>query len=200
MDHSHGNPLEFDAASCIAGILRGDRAAENSLASFFQRRIFTYALRTLREPALAEDAVQETLWAAVKSLREGKLAEPDQLFAFVYGIARNRVADMVRRAARNRHDAFPPGFEPPAPADLSALDRERRDLAADAIRELDPSDRAILNLVLVDGLTLAEIAGRLALKPDAVRQRKSRALKRVIEKLRSAAARGPRLMQSVREE
>jgi len=196
MEYPQGNQEQFDAAMCVAGILAGDRACEDALVSFFARRIYMYALRALREPAIAEDVTQETLWATVKSLREGSLTEPAQLFVFVYGIARHRVADVQRRASRNRQDAFPPGFDPAAPPDRNPADRERRELAAEAIRQLDPVDRTILQLLLNEGLSSPEIASRLELKPDAVRQRKSRALKRVMEKLRNVTAARPRLTES----
>ena len=45
---------------------------------------------------------------------------------------------------------------------------------------LAPADREVLQLTLVDGLHPREIAQRLSLSSDTVRQRKTRALKRLM--------------------
>jgi RNA polymerase sigma-70 factor (ECF subfamily) len=49
----------------------------------------------------------------------------------------------------------------------------------------DRVDREILTLTLFEGLKPGEIARRVGLSPEAVRTRKSRAVQRVIEELRS---------------
>jgi DNA-directed RNA polymerase specialized sigma24 family protein len=58
---------------------------------------------------------------------------------------------------------------------------QRESMAARAIDSLDPVDKAILQMTLVNGLKPGVIADRLRLSPDVVRQRKSRATRRVIE-------------------
>jgi RNA polymerase sigma factor (sigma-70 family) len=58
---------------------------------------------------------------------------------------------------------------------------DRRILAMDAIAQLDPSDKTILHLTLVEGLKPGLIAERLGLSSDVVRQRKVRATRRVAE-------------------
>jgi RNA polymerase sigma factor (sigma-70 family) len=45
--------------------------------------------------------------------------------------------------------------------------------------QLDPTDREILTRILADGQKLTAIARRLGMSPEAVRQRKSRALKKL---------------------
>jgi DNA-directed RNA polymerase specialized sigma24 family protein len=44
---------------------------------------------------------------------------------------------------------------------------------------INPVDRAILGLTLVDGMKPGEIARRLDMKPELVRKRKSRAVRRI---------------------
>jgi len=55
----------------------------------------------------------------------------------------------------------------------------------EAISKLDPSDKAILHLTLVEGLKPGLIAEKLGLSPDVVRQRKVRATRRVAESVAS---------------
>ena len=69
-------------------------------------------------------------------------------------------------------------------ADVLAADdtasRERAQAVARGLEAISGGDRDVLLLTLVDGLLPREIAARLSLSPDVVRQRKSRALRRII--------------------
>ena len=53
------------------------------------------------------------------------------------------------------------------------------------IERLDETDREILNLTLLKGMKPGEIAAELDLSDEVVRQRKSRAVKRIAERIRS---------------
>ncbi len=165
-------------------IRAGDRSAEELLVRFFQPRLYAFARRNLPDPVVCDEFVQDTLWAAIRAAREGRIADPSNLPGFIYGIARHRVADFVRKAARDRHVPWPEDFDPPAIAPESQADQERETLAGEAIRSLDPADRGILNMLLIEGLETTEIARRLQIRPDAVRQRKSRAIRRIVDRIR----------------
>ncbi|MBI4902447.1 MAG: sigma-70 family RNA polymerase sigma factor [Acidobacteria bacterium] len=165
-------------------IRAGDRGAEELLVRFFQPRVHAFARRNLHDPIQTEELVQDTLWAAIRAAREGRIDDPANLPGFIYGIARRRVADAVRKSARDPHVRWPEDFDPPALHDERQAGREREAVAADAISTLEPADRGILNMCLIEGLETSEIAQRLQMRPDAVRQRKSRALKRIIDRIR----------------
>lgn len=179
-----GSESESDLVAWVGRIRGGDRSAEDALVRFFQPRIYAFAQRTLRDTVRAEDVVQETLWAAVKTLREGRLEDPPKLAAFVYGVARRRVADLHRKTSRNRHVEWPADFDPPANTSAAEEDRQRMVQAQAVIQDLEPADRNILQMLLVEGLGMTEIGEKLQLRADAVRQRKSRALRRVLERIR----------------
>jgi len=177
--------FELDPSRCVQAIRQGSPEWETELALYFQPRIHFYASRALpnNRPA-AEDVVQDTLWAAIKALREGRLNEPANLASFIYAIARHRVMDVHRGQARNRTETMPEGFEPAALPDAASASAERDRIAGQAIGELEPMDREVLNLVLVRGLNHAQIAQQLSVTIAAVRQRKCRALRRVTERVR----------------
>jgi len=92
--------------------------------------------------------------------------------------------DVHRGQARNRTETMPEGFEPAALPDAASASAERDRIAGQAIGELEPMDREVLNLVLVRGLNHAQIAQQLSVTIAAVRQRKCRALRRVTERVR----------------
>ena len=126
----------------------------------------------------AEELVQDVLWAVIRALREGRVQQPGQLGAFVWGTARNLLNDRIRLRARLRSTPLVPGAEFPHPA-RHQEEFERNHAARQAIARLDPHESAVIMLILVDGLGPEEVASRLGILPDAVRQRKSRALKKL---------------------
>ena len=70
-------------------------------------------------------------------------------------------------------------------------DSERKALVRRALSLLDSRDRRILLLTLVNGLKAGEIAARIGVTSEVVRARKSRALKKMIERV-SALSQGSR--------
>jgi RNA polymerase sigma factor (sigma-70 family) len=66
---------------------------------------------------------------------------------------------------------------------------ERADLVRRALGILDSTDRKILLLTLTEGLKPAEIAARLGLTAEVVRTRKSRALKKTVERMKRLSRR-----------
>ncbi len=109
------------------------------------------------------------------------MREPENLASFVYGVARNLLNDRVRREAREKSDPLRPGDDFPAP-DPSPED-ERVHIARREIEQLDPVDRKILLMTLVEGLKPGEIASAMRMSSDVVRQRKSRSLKKIVENM-----------------
>ncbi|MBI3210620.1 MAG: sigma-70 family RNA polymerase sigma factor [Candidatus Solibacter usitatus] len=161
-------------------ILSGDAEAEEELALWFLPRLEAFASSRGCDFEDARDIAQETLIAAIRALRDGKVRAPDALAGFLYGTARNLVAGGIRGKARRRTVSMPEGFDPAAiPQDADREERYR--VASQAIDALEAGDRAILTMVMVEGMKPGAIAERLGLTSEVVRQRKSRALKRAME-------------------
>jgi RNA polymerase sigma-70 factor, ECF subfamily len=158
-------------------------ATEDELVRRFHDRAFLIALVGTGHREAARDLAQETMLAVIRNLRDGRLRDPDKLPGYVCGTARNLVNNYLRTRSRRPESG-------PAPEDLPAPDchaevehTERLFLARRAISRLQPADRLVLLLTLVDGLQPAEIAEQLGLTSEVVRKRKSRALERARELL-----------------
>jgi RNA polymerase sigma-70 factor, ECF subfamily len=159
-------------------ILDGDKAAESDLFVFFQPRVYEFVMIRTGDADLAQELGQEVLIAVIRALRAGRLRQQDNLKSYVYGVARNLLHDQLRTKARQKLDQMPPDFDLPQPGpQYEELERER--IARAAIGDLEPTDRRILLMVLVDGLKAGEIALRMGISADGVRQRKSRALRKL---------------------
>jgi len=148
------------------------------------------AARALGDREDARDVVQETLARALAAIRRGRVPPGAPLEAFVYGIARHVIADVLRRRARDNVVALDPvGLAAPGPSVLEAVIRaEERLLLAQALAVLSPSERQLLELCFVHGERVSAIAARLGEPADRVRQRKSRALQRLRQEVARLAA------------
>jgi len=60
---------------------------------------------------------------------------------------------------------------------------EQRRMVREALGRIDPRDRVILLLTLVEGMNPREIAPRVGLSPENVRTRKMRAIRQIAEEL-----------------
>jgi len=170
----------------VGSILAGERQAELTFALRYMRPVKAMLLARSRNPDLAADLSQDAMIEALCALRRGQLREPAKLTQFVIAIARNVLNSHFRGEVRRPDSLELPDNLP----DLSfsaekAQEQERETLALNAISSLEPLDRTILRMTLIDGLKPSVIAERLRLNPEVVRQRKLRATRRVIDFVRS---------------
>jgi RNA polymerase sigma-70 factor (ECF subfamily) len=170
-----------DVERLVERVAQGDRAAEAQLAEYLTPRLRVMMRAKTRDAELSRDLTQDAVIEVLKALRRGQLREPARLIAFVHGVARNVANNYVRT---RREDT---GHEPLSDLLAQPLDEadahERRDLVTRGLAQISPSDREILDLILVEGLKPGEIAARMGLAPEVVRTRKSRALKRILTAL-----------------
>lgn len=175
----------MDNDRLVQAIQEGDRGAEHAFVERYLRPVKAMLLARSRNPDLAADVLQDVMMDAISALRRGQLREPAKLSSFVIGIARNRLNNHYRSSVRQPESLEFPDLLPDSSSNAEKLEaQERETLAMDAISSLDPIDKTILQMTLVDGLKPGIIAQRLSLNPDVVRQRKLRATRRVIEFVR----------------
>lgn len=163
------------------GIL--DPAVEDQLARRFGPRIYIMALARTRDPDAAHDLCQSALVEILLALRKGQLRDPQNLTGFVMGTTRNVINYYLRaRIHAPRSEPFGADTRGADGTQIRDLERaERLTLVRRAVAQLEPGDQQILRMTLIQGRDPAEIAARLGLSSEVVRQRKSRAVKRVIE-------------------
>jgi RNA polymerase sigma factor (sigma-70 family) len=172
---------EFDEHTITDCILVGDVTAEDALIKHFQPLVRAFLATRTSRTDLIEEVNQDTMFAAVLALRKGKLRDSANLSAFVHGIARNQLADAIRKQMRRKTDPLPDGFDCVAPAletESDVLVAARREMES-----LEPADRRILWMTLIEGFKPGEIAAATGMTAELVRQRKFRALRKVVEKL-----------------
>ena len=181
---SYTRPDAQETAALVLRIREGDASAEDEFVRVFSSRVFLMTLARTRDPEAGRELTQDILFAVLKALRNGRMREAERLPAFVYGTARNLVNNYFRaRSQQLRTESLSPDLALAQTAnDLEHS--ERMNLVHRALERLDSTDRKILLMTLVQGLKPSEIANQMNLTPEVVRQRKSRAVRKVIERIK----------------
>lgn len=117
--------------------------------------VYGYLLSRCGQRALAEDLTEETFLAAMDACR--RAAPPDLTVAWLIGVARHKLVDHWRRAAREERGLRVVAgqlveHDDPWDERLDAL------VARDVLATLAPHHRAVLTLRYLDGLPVADVA------------------------------------------
>ncbi len=168
---------------------RGDRAAFDELVVRHRDRVYAVALRLTRNPADAEDALQDTFLNAYRAL--GRFGGRARVSTWLYRITANASYDVINRR-RGRDQPLDDGaHEPVAPGDPYAQDAQRRALEQ-ALAALPDEFREAVVLCDIAGLGAGEAAELLGLPAGTVKSRVFRA-----RALLAAALREPDALDSV---
>ncbi len=199
-------------AELMARVAAGDHEAFATLYDRHVRAVYGAVLRYLRDPAAAEEIVQET-YLAMWQQPDLYAADKGSLVGWLLSIARNRAIDRLRATARRPQLV---GLDP-GPADRSESDLERlmalgrlvgsgpttddppdvaerrwvRSVVRTALDAISELERQVLELAYDDGLTQAEIAERLGWPLGTVKTRTRRAMLRLRATLECVPDIGP---------
>lgn len=178
MDRSGGTDADL-----LRRLAAGDARALSIVFDRHAKAVTRYAWAMAPSRMDVEEIVQDafvTLWrrAAEITIADGSL------LPWLLVTARYLAMNVIRKGARNRSEPLPDEGH----TDLSLLMRSDRDAATardqlrwvlDEIKRLEPIDRQVCELCLVEGLPYAEAASRLNLSVGAVKQRVSRSRARL---------------------
>lgn len=159
-------------AALVDRLRRGDRTAFRELHGRFAQATFGFLLRLAGRRDVAEDLHQD-VWLAIA--RHAARLQPDtDLAAWIFTVARNRFLSSRRRADPAALAGDPTAIDRRAAEAAPTDDPSCRDLER-ALASLPEVHREMLLLVGVEGLDAAQAASVLAIRPDAARQRLTRA-------------------------
>jgi RNA polymerase sigma-70 factor (ECF subfamily) len=176
------------ADSPFERILASARAGDEQAFAAIWRSLHPALLRYLRviAPKIADDVASETWLQVVRGLA-GFSGDEAGFKSWLYTIARNKVTDAARQAARRPIEISDDGdaSAPAAPDDTAAAVIERLDTqAALALIAKLPADQSeIVMLRVVAGLEVADVARVVRKSPGAVRVTSHRALRKLRELL-----------------
>lgn len=184
---------QTDSATDAQLISRAARSDPLALAALYDRHSPTaLALaRRILGPARAEDAVQEaftSIWRSASSY------DPAQglVRTWLLRVVRNRSIDTLRAAATDDRRIEQASHERERAAEPetphgAAVRRDRAGDVRDALRELPPEQREVVELAYFRGLTQAEIAAELGVPVGTIKSRARLALVKLRDELESTA-------------
>jgi RNA polymerase sigma-70 factor (ECF subfamily) len=160
--------------------LGSDRASFDVLVRRHSRAVYLAALSVTGIAADAEEIAQDTFVVLWRRRTDDVRLVADSVAPWLIVTARNLALNRRRRekrlrARQEREVELPPLADPEA----EVLAMAARNAVDDALARLDPLDAQIARLCLADGLSYAEAAGRLGVAHGAVRNRLSRARRRL---------------------
>ncbi len=170
MDHNK----EVDLDLCISKISRCDEFALEELYRAYARPIYRFALMTLQDPSLAEDAMQETFVRIMSYSGTYRLGTNAR--AWIFSIARNSCMDVAGKKLPVAEDEVISRV----PDEYQIDDVTENIVLREAIGRLTPTEREILSLHIYSGLKQTEIASVMKIPYIKVRSH----YKYAIQKLR----------------
>jgi len=149
-------PSAQDDAALLALVQRGDESAMASLFDRYSKVVYSVALRVLRDPASAEDVLQEVFMQIWRN-PNGFIATRGSLGGWLAVVARNRSIDALRRKRPSEQVddmALASNYNLANEAERNSLMEKARGV----IRLLPMEQRKTLEMAFFDGLTHSEIA------------------------------------------
>jgi RNA polymerase sigma-70 factor (ECF subfamily) len=171
---------------------RGDAEAFEVLLGRYERPLYNFVLRSVRDPEKAADLIQEVFLRVIQ--RSDQFQGQSKLSTWLYSIARNLCIDHGRRMVFRRHRSLDAplasddgksatlGDRVPAPtpeADRDSIARELQGQIAAAVEELPEDQREVFLMRQVQGLAFKDIAEIVGVSENTIKSRMRYALERL---------------------
>jgi RNA polymerase sigma-70 factor (ECF subfamily) len=161
----------------------GDLDAFESLFRQYQRDVYRWIVRIVRDPAVAEELTVEAFWRAHRAHSGFR---PDaNCAAWLRRIATNLALDHLRK--RRPYVELPEELAAEQRPDC-AVQQQTRMALRKAFLELPPKLRVVAQLALIEDETYSEIADALGISAGAVKTRMFRAIRLLRKKLQKLGA------------
>lgn len=157
----------------LAAVSSGDMAAFEKLYRLYEKRVFQYVRTLLHDPAAAEEVVSDTMLAVWRGAET--FARTSRISTWIFGIARHKALDAVRRNVRRQQEVELDHAIDQAHHQTNPMDRIQQDqvavLTQQAMDRLTQDHREILRLVFYEELPYEDIAVLLAIPVNTVKTR-----------------------------
>ncbi len=164
--------------------VHGNLEAFETLFRQFQREVYGWILRIVRDPAAAEDLTVETFWRIHRS--HGRFDAAHSFGAWARRIATNAALDHLRRMRALRAEVALTDNLTQGPPPNPALQRETREQVIRCFRQLPAKLQVVAMLALVEERSYDEIAAALGISAGAVKLRVFRAVRQLRQSLTRA--------------
>ncbi|MBL8890039.1 MAG: sigma-70 family RNA polymerase sigma factor [Planctomycetaceae bacterium] len=151
-------------------VLADERAAFEHVVAKYQNLVASVAYSATGNFSLSEEVTQETFWQAWR--QRFQLREPEQLAAWLCGMARNMACQTskkeLRHSATELTDVSASNVDDPA---HNSISEEERQLVWSTLETIPETNREALVLFYREGQSMAEVAAALGVSIDVAKQR-----------------------------
>ena len=178
--------MKNNDAELIQSVLDGDDTAFSVLVRKYQRSVHALAWRKIGDFHIAEDITQETFLQAYQRL--STLREPQRFASWLYVIAANYCKMWLRKnrlQTQSLEDTSSGQLEKATYSGYVTAENERtaieaqREVVKKLLAKLQESDRTVITLYYLGGMTYKEISEFLGVSEAAIRNRLHRARRRL---------------------
>ncbi len=178
-------PQDPSDEDLLAAHVAGDPEAFTLLVTRYQDRLWAVALRTLRDPHDAADALQDAFLCAFR--RAHTFRGDAKVTSWLHRIVINCCLDRIRYLDRRRTAVLDTDRTDHDPV-MPSTDSELSDAVTEALARISPDQRAALVLVDMEGFSVDEAAEMLGCPPGTIKSRCSRGRARLAPLLRELLA------------
>jgi RNA polymerase sigma-70 factor (ECF subfamily) len=183
MDATHGQTTT--ETELMVSVSSGNLSAFERLYQLYEQRVFQYICTLIHDRAVAEEVVSDTMLAVWRGA--GTFARTSRVSTWIFGIARHKALDALRRMGRQQREVDLDGAGDLPHPDASPADgvhqRQVAQLAQRALTRLSREHQEILRLVFYEELPYEEIATLLSIPTNTVKTRVYYAKQRLKEQL-----------------
>ncbi len=178
--------MKNDDAQLIQRVLDGDDTAFSTLVKKYQRSVHALAWRKIGDFHIAEDITQETFLKAYQRL--STLKEPQSFASWLYVITAHHCTAWHRKNrtwTQSLEDTSSAHLEKATYSGYVIAENERmtteaqREVVKKLLAKLQESDRTVITLYYLGGMTYEEISEFLGVSEAAIRNRLYRARRRL---------------------
>src|SRR5512134_2534199 len=100
MDTTHGH--DGSEPDLLEAVAAGDLASFERLYRLYDTRVFQYVRTLVRDQTVAEEIVGDVMLAVWRGA--GTFSRTARVSTWIFGIARHKALDALRRSSRHQHD------------------------------------------------------------------------------------------------
>jgi RNA polymerase sigma-70 factor, Bacteroides expansion family 1 len=160
----------FTEKDILSAFNHGDEKAFLRIYSFYKERLTAFSIKFIKCPDLANDIVQEVFITLLET--NYKFTNQAALQSFLFKVTKNKIIDHFRKAASDeklKEKIWDYIEKEQLSSENSLIDSEYQHYLQLAVERLPAQKRLIYQLSKVENYTYAEIAERLGLSKNTVR-------------------------------
>lgn len=156
-------------AALLARIATGDEDAFAALYRSYQKRLFGYLFRLVRDASAAEELVDDVLldvWRGASRFRGAS-----RVSTWIFGIAHHKAVNVLRRKIPLEEEPAVALADPSESIEATLGREDLRERLAASLTSLSPAHREVVELTLTEGFSVDEIAAIVGIPAGTVKTR-----------------------------